>query len=286
MRDIDLDINGGDFVGVIGSNGAGKSTMLSLCAGLTRPTEGSVIRGRMVPYIGWCPQRDLVDWSLTVRQNILLPLAVLGVTGAQARSRAAEVMELLDLKGVASRQVELLSGGQLRRVQVARAIATRASVLILDEPASGLDPEGTDRVYRYLAELTRKSRTAVLISSHDLGALETVANRVVEISEGRCVYDGHTAEYVSQIDIAPTTVIATVSEHAVDQVVASIAKIDGAPCPSQEGRIVSIPIFSARMLPAVLGALTASEHLESLTVEKAGLRDAYLATRGQSGDLT
>lgn len=284
IRHLDLEVNEGEVIGVIGANGAGKSTTLTLCSGLVAPTEGSIARDPAIRFVGWCPQRDLVDWSLTVRQNILLPLAVLGLPRAAANRRVEEVMALVEIESVADRQVELISGGQLRRVQVARALATNARLLILDEPASGLDPEGTERLYAHLAAEAAENGTAVIVSSHDLGVLERTATRVVEISNGACVFDGTTASYVQAGAFAEIVIVANFKQGESDPSIQRLSELPGVAIDRESDNSVRIRVANPADLGAVLQDVVNAAGFEGLSIGRTSLREAYLAQRSGVGE--
>ncbi len=165
------------MLGVIGPNGAGKSTLINLICSLIQPTAG-IVRISTGSTLGWAPQRTLVDWSLTVEENVRLP-----AVGGLPTDGVDEVLRLLDLHGVRDREAETLSGGQLQRVQVARALAYTADIYVLDEPCAGLDPEASDAV---MSELRSRANNGamVVVSSHDLAAIENCADQVLLIEDG------------------------------------------------------------------------------------------------------
>ncbi|WFR68643.1 ABC transporter ATP-binding protein [Curtobacterium flaccumfaciens] len=141
------------MVAVVGHNGAGKSTLFDLIGGLARPTAGTVTINIDRADIGWCPQREIVDWSLTVRQNIALGLELRRpAQRRQSRSAVDRVAEALGLQAHLGKTAETLSGGELRRTQIGRAMAGAPELMILDEPTTGLDPEGIEVVFKHLDE--------------------------------------------------------------------------------------------------------------------------------------
>lgn len=192
---VSFEIPNGRMTALIGRNGAGKSTMLNLLCGLIPETSGFVAVEPAGVYLGWCPQADLVDWSLTVEENILFGAQLAGLQRKRARLEATKFMELLDLGSVAHREVQEVSGGQLRRVQIARALVAEPDVLILDEPTSGLDPETVDIVFEYLAK--RASEGAlVLVSGHDLTAIGRFADDVLLLEDGTVRFHQSLAEFL------------------------------------------------------------------------------------------
>lgn len=193
LREFECEIHPGEIVGLIGPNGAGKSTTINLLGGFIDPTQGSV--RRRPGAFGWCPQTTIIDWSLTARENASFVARVQGMSRSESFRRADEALALLGLADVGSRQAETLSGGQLQRVQIARALAFDPELLILDEPTTGLDVEGRAALWQDLLR-RRDSGVATLLSSHDLEALGSVADRIIVLRGGRIVFAGSLEEFV------------------------------------------------------------------------------------------
>ena len=194
---VSVEVCPGDVVAVVGHNGAGKSTLFDLIGGLSRPTSGLVTINIDRAEVGWCPQREIVDWSLTVRQNISLGLE-LRRPGARRTARAAvdAVAEALGLSAHLDKTAETLSGGELRRTQIGRAMAGSPELMILDEPTTGLDPEGIEVVFAYLDE-RRKQGAAAIISTHETSRFSRHCTRVIAISDGRVLTDLPVGDYLA-----------------------------------------------------------------------------------------
>lgn len=186
---IDLQLGRGEIVAVVGHNGAGKSTLFDLLGGLMRPTAGRVAVGVERSSIGWCPQREIVDWSLTVRQNIALGLE-LRRTDARGmiRTSVEDIAVALGLHEHLDRTAETLSGGELRRTQIGRAMAGEPELMILDEPTTGLDPAGIEVVFDYLDTRCRQGASA-LISTHETSRFSQHCTRVIAIANGVVLAD-------------------------------------------------------------------------------------------------
>jgi putative ABC transport system ATP-binding protein len=193
---IDLEIQAGESVAVIGPSGSGKSTLLALMAGLDRPTEGQVlVDGEPIHAlsedalalvrrckIGFVFQSYQLLANLTARENVMLPLELLGVGDADDRAE-----QLLGRVGLAERghhYPSQLSGGEQQRVAVARAFATRPAILLADEPTGNLDSATGERVLDLLAELRRDSGTTLVLVTHD-PAVAARAGRLVHLRDGR-----------------------------------------------------------------------------------------------------
>lgn len=197
LDDVSLTFGPGEVVAVIGFNGAGKTTLFDMAAKLIRPTRGSV-RCSVPPHrVGWCPQRTVVDWSLTVRQNIALGLELrTGLRRRITRERIDGLCDLMGLTGYIDREAETLSGGELRRTQTARAIAGDPDLMILDEPTTGLDPDAIARIFTHVCERAQQGATA-LISTHETSRFAEYCTRVVALHRGRLIADQDIEDFLT-----------------------------------------------------------------------------------------
>lgn len=198
LEGIDFDLARGEFVAVNGPSGAGKSTLLHIAAGLDTPTEGSVY------FDGW-RLSDMSDGELTntrrlrfgfvfqffnlvpgldVLDNVALPLLFAGVARREAARIATEAIAAVGLAHRTGHLVAALSGGEMQRVAVARAVAPRPDVVFADEPTGNLDSENGANVLRLLTDLTRERGTSLLMVTHDDRAAGG-ADRIVELRDGR-----------------------------------------------------------------------------------------------------
>jgi ABC-2 type transport system ATP-binding protein len=188
LRDVSLELPFGSMVALLGANGAGKSTLIHLLCGALNPTTGTIVWNPEVsgPQIGWCSQRQSLDWYLTVRDNVLLGARLAKMDRTMSRQKTDEVLRFVELDGQATSFADELSGGQQQRLQIARALVAEPAVLLLDEPTAGLDVEAAERLADGL-----KARAAngamVLVSSHDIGLLETRGDAVLLLADGEVV---------------------------------------------------------------------------------------------------
>ncbi len=189
-------------LGILGPNGGGKSTLIKLILGILQPTKGSVrvfgqspAQARQQGLIGYLPQRieaDL-DWPISVRQVVALgracrtkPWKKLSADDNTAIDRA---IELVDLQSLSNRPIGALSGGQLQRVMIARAIAGNPRLLVLDEPTVGVDIAGQQRFGNLIDTLHKELDLTVILVSHDMRAIAAVADRVACLSRSLHFHD-------------------------------------------------------------------------------------------------
>ena len=186
-----LRLEQGRVCGLVGTNGAGKSTLLKAALGLVRPSAGTVrllgrspAQARSDRLVSYVPQAEDVDWSFPVSVRDVVTtgrqahMGLLRRPGRADRESVADALDRVGLLDLADRQVGRLSGGQRKRVFVARGIAQDASLLLLDEPFAGVDRASQDTVSALLRELAREGRT-ILVSTHDLAALPSLCDEAV-----------------------------------------------------------------------------------------------------------
>lgn len=196
VSDCSLEVRRGEIVALIGHNGAGKSTLFDIVGGLHRPTEGSVVISASPGGIGWCPQREIVDWSLTIRQNIELGLQLRERRSRKNRRLIVEqTAEAYGLTAFLDRTAETVSGGELRRTQIGRAVVGTPGLLLLDEPTTGLDPSGIATVFKDLRTRV-DGGAAALISTHETSRFASYCSRVVALHRGRMVVDEPTSDFL------------------------------------------------------------------------------------------
>jgi ABC-2 type transport system ATP-binding protein len=189
LRDVSLDARRGELLAVLGPNGAGKTTLLSILAGITRHDAGRIERanGR----VGWVPQQAGLYHRLTVEENLTLFARMERIDDVEAR-----VEGMLEQTGLADRrsdQVSSLSGGNQQRINIAIGLLADPSVLLLDEPSSGLDPSQRVRLWEFVAGLSRGG-TSVIYSTHQIEEASHYGDRLVVLADGESIFDGSFAQ--------------------------------------------------------------------------------------------
>lgn len=204
LDDVTLDVRAGEIFGVIGESGAGKSTLLHLAISLVEPDSGTLrVLGRDVPALGRAElrtfRRDIgvlfqgvhLLSNRTVRENVALPLEIArGASRRARREHAATVAEMLDFVGLSHRSSHYpaqLSGGEVQRVGLARALVSRPPLLLCDEPTSSLDAKTTAGVLGVLLRAQRELGTTIVVVTHDLDVVKTLCNRAALLEDGRLV---------------------------------------------------------------------------------------------------
>ena len=204
ISDINIEINSGEFVGLIGHTGSGKSTLIQHLNGLIKPTSGRVlVDGKdinskevslrslrfKIGLVFQYPEYQLFDE--TVLADISFGPKNLGLSEAESHVRAREAMELVGLPASLENKSPLeLSGGQKRRVAIAGVLAMKPELLILDEPAAGLDPKGRSEILSRIKELHEKQNMSILLVSHSMEDIAKMAQRVLIIKGGRIAREG------------------------------------------------------------------------------------------------
>ena len=202
LRNIDLQIEDGEFVYVIGPTGSGKSTLIKLLDGEEVPNEGQVIvndinvgklRHSRVPVyrrnIGVVFQDFRLLPKMTVFENIAFALEILAMGKIEIRRRVREVLDLVDLRDKAKAFPSELSGGQQQRATIGRAIANHPKVLIADEPTGNLDPEKSKEIVDLLEKINEVENTTIVMVTHDSDLVNTYKKRTIALEEGCIVSD-------------------------------------------------------------------------------------------------
>lgn len=198
LEGINIDVNKEDLIALIGPNGAGKSTLLKVILGLTKPTGGSIKLfgnpnlSKNLKYVGYVPQsaqaRD-PNLPFSVYETVMLgrtPIAGLfhGMKNTD-RQKVEETLKLFGIHELKDRKIGQLSGGQAQRVFLAKAMVADPKLLLLDEPTSGVDTTSKKEFYNILERLNKEREITVILSSHDIGVITKIANRVLCINKSQ-----------------------------------------------------------------------------------------------------
>ncbi|MGL4988670.1 MAG: ABC transporter ATP-binding protein [Cetobacterium sp.] len=198
LKEIDLDINKGEFIGIIGQSGSGKSTLLNIIGALDIPTKGKIYFDNedISEYtseerakfrnknIGFIFQFHFLLSQFNVLENILLPNWIETKTNSNEKElKALEILEEMGLKDIAYRDSQNISGGQQQRVAIARALLNNPQIVLADEPTGNLDSKTSTQIYELLRKINRKYNTTFLIVTHN-PEIASLCDRVIEIIDG------------------------------------------------------------------------------------------------------
>ncbi len=194
LEDVCLKISRGDFIVLTGPNGGGKTTLLRIILRLLKPTRGEVLyntgaletensgKSTRSLRIGYLPQKEMIDnlFPITVKEVVASGILAMKMPKALRESKVSETLEKIGLENCSSHAIGELSGGQLQRALLGRAIICDPQILVLDEPASHIDHTFESRMYRIISQISGSA--TVLLVSHDLSAVESMANRIIRVN--------------------------------------------------------------------------------------------------------
>ncbi len=201
MNGISLTVEQGEIVGLLGPNGAGKTTTFYMIVGLIKPASGAVhldnreitrlpMYQRARKGIGYLPQENSVFRNLTVEENIQLVLEAQGMDRARRRERVSVLMEDLHIELLRTNLGRELSGGERRRVEIARALAASPKFILLDEPFTGVDPKAIEDIEGILYRLKQRDNIGILITDHNVEAMLRITERAYIIADGLLRVEG------------------------------------------------------------------------------------------------
>ncbi len=207
VRDVSLHVNEGEIVGLLGPNGAGKTTTFRMAVGMLRPDSGIVRFGgedisRLPMYrrarkgIGYLAQKQSIFTLLTVEDNIRAILETLELTPDEREQQLDKSIEEFGLESIRHSLASTVSGGERRRLEVARALVTRPRLIFFDEPFYGVDPKATEDIQRVIYEFHRRG-TSVLLTDHDARKVLAIIDRAYIIQEGEIITTGASEEILN-----------------------------------------------------------------------------------------
>jgi lipopolysaccharide export system ATP-binding protein len=211
VDDVTLHVEQGEVVGLLGANGAGKTTTFYMIVGLERPDRGTVRLGerditKLPMYLrarlglGYLPQEPSVFRKMTAAQNILAVLETMGLRRRERIKRLEELLEEFGIAHVRNTRGDSLSGGERRRTEIARALATEPQYILLDEPFAGIDPKAIDDIQSVILYL-RDRGIGILITDHNVRETLGVTDRAYIMSEGRIFRSGRPQDLVEDAEV-------------------------------------------------------------------------------------
>jgi ABC-2 type transport system ATP-binding protein len=286
---VDLLVEHGQVFGFLGPNGAGKTTTLRMLATLLKPTSGSaMVAGcdllrepeRVRQRIGYVGQRGGADFVVTGRRELVFQARLYGLSRADATQRAASLLALLDLEVCADRPYSSYSGGQRRRLDLALGLVHQPQVLFLDEPTTGLDPQGRARVWDEVRRL-RTSGVTVFLTTHYLEEADALCDRLAIIDHGRIVAEGTPDELKREIAGDVVTLSVTGSQDRALELLRGLDFVREVSA-DEAGTIRLYVDRGDRSMPAILRLFEgSSSELQTISMTRPSLDDVFLHKTGR-----
>jgi ABC-2 type transport system ATP-binding protein len=292
VRGIDLDVPHGEFFGLLGPNGAGKSTTIGMLTTLVAPTGGAAwVAGHDVTRetvavkrrIGVVTQNNTLDMQLTVAENLQFRSRFFGLPKAVAARRAEQLIEAFGLGDRKNAMADQLSGGQARRLMIARALVHQPDVLFLDEPTAGLDPQTRVNLWDILQVLHGQGQT-ILLTTHYMEEAEALCDRIAVVDHGLVLAEGSVADLLA--DSGAQTIVTVRYEEQVPDGLADRAGLAGRPGVTKvEADGDQLRVFSADP-EGLLGDLVSigaanGLHVRDASQAKPSLETAFLTLTGR-----
>lgn len=285
LKNLTFEVAPGEVLGFLGPNGSGKSSLMRCLTGLAQPSRGLVRLGGQVvapgdrslrAQMGVVFQEPSLDAKLPVLDNLLLGAALFGIRGTEARSRAMDLLRFMELDGRHNDIAGTLSGGMRRRLELARALIHRPSILLLDEPTQGLDPAAQVRVWQRLQALVTEQNLTVLVSTH---SAEEAAHcgRVVVLDEGEVVATDTPEGLLSRV----SGDVIVMEAQDPGKLVLEIHEALGLEAHVHEGRVLLEREAGHTWVPRLVEALP-SGRLQALSLRRPSLADAFFRLTGQA----
>ncbi len=295
VRGVDLAVGEGEIVGFLGPNGAGKTTTLRMLTTLLRPTAGTAtvagcdllrdsvgVRRR----IGYVPQAIGVtaggtDPNCTVSEELTIQGRVYRLSAAETAARASLLTDQLDLTGLESRLCKTLSGGQRRRLDITLGLIHSPSVVFLDEPTTGLDPQSRSNLWDHIRDLREKLGTTIFLTTHYLEEADALCDRVLVIDHGKIIAEGRPEELKRQISGDVVTLAVSGEPAGAESILAGYPGVREI---ALDGRAIRMTVTRGEeALPGMLRALDSEGiTLESIQLARPTLDDVFLTLTGRS----
>ncbi len=212
IREVSLDIKQGEVIGLLGPNGAGKTTCFYMIVGLVNADYGNIfiddINITNVPMyqrarlgIGYLPQEASIFRGMNVEDNIYSILEIIEPNKAERKRKLEQLLEEFSITHIAKSHALSLSGGERRRTEIARALATEPSFILLDEPFAGVDPIAVNDIREMVSHLTQKKNIGVLITDHNVRETLSIVDRAYIIYDGKVLTSGNKEEIIANADV-------------------------------------------------------------------------------------
>jgi oleandomycin transport system ATP-binding protein len=293
LAGVDLTARTGSVLGLLGPNGAGKTTAVRILATLLRPDGGSatvcgydVVRDahQVRQLTGLTGQYASVDDGLSGTNNLIMIGRLLGLSRADSRSRAAELLTRFELTDAAGRPAKTYSGGMRRRLDLAASLVGRPRVLYLDEPTTGLDPHSRNEVWGMIRALVADG-TTVLLTSQYLEEADQLAHDIAVIDHGAVIATGTPDELKSGAGRQVLEVTPADRAHTTEVATLLAARTGAEPVISAESGLITVQVDDRRLLPEIVRALDdRAIELAEIALRRASLDEVFLALTGHRAE--
>jgi ABC-2 type transport system ATP-binding protein len=289
---LSFSVTAGTVFALLGPNGAGKSTTIKILTTLSRPDGGRATvagvdvladPGRVRRTIGVVGQRPSFDRDATGRENLVLQGQIYDVTGRRLKRRVAELLERFDLGAAADRTAKTYSGGMQRKLDIALGLLHEPTVLFLDEPTTGLDPEARAEMWREITRLTQQEQLTILLTTHYLEEADELAARLAIVDRGKVAAAGTPDELKRSLEGDSLQIELAVPPVDGD-IRRAIERVPGIRELALEGRQMRARATDgASAMPALMAALHESGHtVTKLSLSRPSLDDVYLRVAGRA----
>jgi ABC-2 type transport system ATP-binding protein len=289
VNSIDLSIPTNTIYALLGPNGAGKTTTISMLTTLIEPTSGSaqvagldvVKRADQVRQrIGVTFQEIVLDPDLTGRESLDFHARLYGIGKAERTAKIDELLKLVELDEAADRRTNTYSGGMKRRLELARGLITNPTVLFLDEPTQGLDPQNRANIWEYIHSLKENTNMSLLLTTHYMDEAEALADRVGIMDHGKIIIEGSPRKLIDQMGSDIIRIIGTGNQDAFCKNAKSLPYVESF---NSSNSIIQVGVDSGnrRLVEIVESANKSKFEIEDISVSKPSLGDVFLKYTGR-----
>ena len=284
VKNLNFTIEAGEIIGFIGPNGAGKSTTIKMMSGILTPSEGEILIGGMditkhrkevVQHIGVVfGQRSQLNWDLRLGESFELLRHIYQIDKNQYQKTLDEMDNIFGIKDLLDKPVRQMSLGQRVKGDLVAAMIHSPKVLFLDEPSIGLDVSSKYALRKFIKEIQEQRGTTIILTTHDLGDIQQLCNRLIIINHGNLVEDGNLEDIVNRIAPYKTLVVEYYDEQFATHEKCQLIESDGN---IAKYRFMKNDITAAKLIEA----LSMKAQIKDVSIEEAGIDDIIRAAYGE-----
>jgi len=284
VKNLNFTIEAGEIIGFIGPNGAGKSTTIKMMSGILTPSEGEILIGGMditkhrkevVQHIGVVfGQRSQLNWDLRLGESFELLRHIYQIDKIQYQKTLDEMDNIFGIKELLDKPVRQMSLGQRVKGDLVAAMIHSPKVLFLDEPSIGLDVSSKYALRKFIKEIQEQRGTTIILTTHDLGDIQQLCNRLIIINHGNLVEDGNLEDIVNRIAPYKTLVVEYYDEQFATHEKCQLIESDGN---IAKYRFMKNDITAAKLIEA----LSMKAQIKDVSIEEAGIDDIIRAAYGE-----